>query len=102
MFTNTDGYCFTKFLPKVLGLYPTNSDPINKFILNDARVEILVVEDQKSIQRILQFRNELPNLKKIIQVQKINPMYTFSLNLIFYTKNYEIVLGRAFRPSRCG
>jgi hypothetical protein len=61
--------CFIVFFVfQVLGLYPTNNDAVNKYILQDARVEILVVEDAKSVERILQFRNELSHLKKIIQV----------------------------------
>jgi long-subunit acyl-CoA synthetase (AMP-forming) len=58
--------------PKILtlqavGLYPTNSNSVNKFILEDSRTNIIVVEDSKNVSKILEIKNELPQLKKIIQ-----------------------------------
>ena len=52
---------------QAVGLYPTNSMCVNKFILEDSRTNIIVVEDSKNVAKILQIKNELPQLKKIVQ-----------------------------------
>ena len=49
-----------------MGLYPTNSADANKFIINDCECNILVVEDEKSLQKMWSLRNELTTVKKII------------------------------------
>ena len=48
------------------GLYPTNGPDVNKFILEDCKANILVVEDCKKLKAIEPFRNQLPHLKCII------------------------------------
>lgn len=50
-----------------VGLYPTNSAETNKFIMADCEANILVVEDDKALGKLYEMRNELPNLKKIVQ-----------------------------------
>ena len=40
---------------------------VNKFILEDSRTNIIVVEDSKNVAKILEIKNELPQLKKIVQ-----------------------------------
>ncbi len=40
---------------------------VNKFILEDSRANILVVEEAKNVEKILEIKNELPDLKKIVQ-----------------------------------
>jgi hypothetical protein len=51
-----------------VGLYPTNSSSVNKFILEDCKANILLVEEEKGVNKILEMKNELPDLKKIVQV----------------------------------
>ena len=49
-----------------VGLYATNSAETNKFILEDCKANVLVVEEEAMVEAIRPFWNELPNLKKII------------------------------------
>ena len=49
------------------GIYPTNGPEACKYILEHSRCSILVVEDQKQLDKVWSFRNDLPNLKKIVQ-----------------------------------
>ena len=59
------------FLFQAVGLYPTNGDTVNKFILEDCCANILVVEEEKGVKKILAMKNDLPNLKKIVQVSPV-------------------------------
>ena len=54
------------FITKSVGLYATNSAETNKFILGDCKANILVVEEESTVEAIRPFWNDLPNLKKII------------------------------------
>eukprot|EP00092_Neocalanus_flemingeri_P011916 GFUD01012848.1.p1 GENE.GFUD01012848.1~~GFUD01012848.1.p1 ORF type:complete len:668 (-),score=205.23 GFUD01012848.1:491-2494(-) len=49
------------------GIYPTNGTDACKYILDHCKCGILVVEDQKQLDKIWNIRNELPSIKKIIQ-----------------------------------
>ena len=49
------------------GIYPTNGTEACKYILEQSNCSILVVEDQVQLDKVLQLRGELPNLKKIVQ-----------------------------------
>eukprot|EP00092_Neocalanus_flemingeri_P023238 GFUD01025198.1.p1 GENE.GFUD01025198.1~~GFUD01025198.1.p1 ORF type:complete len:664 (+),score=168.76 GFUD01025198.1:121-2112(+) len=49
------------------GIYPTNGTEACKYILEHSKCSILVVEDQKQLDKIWSIRNELPHLKKIVQ-----------------------------------
>jgi len=49
------------------GIYPTNGKEACKYILEVSKCSILVVEDQKQLEKIWDIRGEIPNLKKIIQ-----------------------------------
>ena len=49
------------------GIYPTNGTDACKYILEHSKCSILVVEDQKQLDKIWNIRNELPHLKKIVQ-----------------------------------
>ena len=48
------------------GLYPTNKAETNKYILEDSRANILVVEHEKTVKDIQPYWKHLPHLKKII------------------------------------
>jgi len=49
------------------GIYPTNGPEACKYILDHSKCNILVVEDQRQLDKVWNFRNDLPNLKSIIQ-----------------------------------
>ena len=49
------------------GIYPTNGPEACKYILEHSKCNILVVEDQKQLDKVWSYRNELPDLKKIVQ-----------------------------------
>jgi len=49
------------------GIYPTNEPEACKFILESSNCRILVVENQKQLDKVWGYRSELPNLKKIVQ-----------------------------------
>ena len=49
------------------GIYPTNGPEACKYIMEHSKCSVLVVEDQKQLDKIWSFRNDLPNLKKIVQ-----------------------------------
>lgn len=53
------------------GIYPTNGTDACKYILDHSKCSILVVEDQKQLDKIWGIRNELPHLKKIVQYSGI-------------------------------
>ena len=58
---------FIAIYSQAVGLYPTNNVETNKYILEDCKANILVVEDEKMAKSILPHMGELPHLKKIVQ-----------------------------------
>ena len=48
------------------GLYPTNNAETNKFIIEDCKANILVLEDEKMLRAIEPYFNQLPHLRTII------------------------------------
>jgi len=49
------------------GIYPTNSADACKYVLANCKANIVVVEDEKQLTKILQIKDSLPELKAIIQ-----------------------------------
>ena len=49
------------------GIYTTNSPQVCKYIADLSRTNILVIEDEKQLEKILAVKSELPNLKAIVQ-----------------------------------
>ncbi len=49
------------------GIYTTNSPEACKYIMENCRAQIIVVEDEKQLDKILQIKHELPHLKAIVQ-----------------------------------
>ena len=49
------------------GIYPTNSADACKYVLANCKANIVVVEDEKQLAKILQIKDSLPELKKIVQ-----------------------------------
>jgi long-chain-fatty-acid--CoA ligase ACSBG len=49
------------------GLYTSSSPEACQYIINDSKSVIVVVEDDRQLQKILKVKNDLPYLKAIIQ-----------------------------------
>lgn len=49
------------------GIYTTNSPEACEYCAKNSRANIIVVEDSKQLEKILQVKKNLPNLKAIIQ-----------------------------------
>ena len=49
------------------GVYPTNGTEACKYILEQSNCSILVVEDQMQLDKVWKIREELPNIKQIVQ-----------------------------------
>ena len=49
------------------GIYPTNSAEACKYVLANCKANIVVVEDEKQLGKILQVKDSLPELKQIVQ-----------------------------------
>uniref|UniRef100_A0A3Q3XCT5 long-chain-fatty-acid--CoA ligase n=1 Tax=Mola mola TaxID=94237 RepID=A0A3Q3XCT5_MOLML len=49
------------------GIYATNSPEACQYVAADSEANILVVEDQKQLDKILKVRHQLPHLKAIVQ-----------------------------------
>ncbi|XP_078054539.1 long-chain-fatty-acid--CoA ligase ACSBG2 isoform X1 [Mustelus asterias] len=50
-----------------VGIYTTNSPEACHYVANDSEANILVVENNKQVQKILQIQDQLPHLKAIVQ-----------------------------------
>uniref|UniRef100_A0AAQ6AGX4 Long-chain-fatty-acid--CoA ligase ACSBG1 n=1 Tax=Amphiprion ocellaris TaxID=80972 RepID=A0AAQ6AGX4_AMPOC len=64
------------------GIYATNSPEACQYVANDSKANIIVVENQKQLDKILQIRERLPHLKAIVQYsgqlqQKISNLYSW-------------------------
>ena len=50
-----------------VGIYTTSNAEAVKYIAQNSRANILVAENKAQVKKILEVREELPNLKKIVQ-----------------------------------
>lgn len=50
-----------------MGIYTTNSPDACQYVLENCKANIVVVENNKQLQKILQVEDKLPHLKAIIQ-----------------------------------
>lgn len=50
-----------------MGIYGTNSAELCYFILKKSRANIIVVDEDVQLEKILKYRSKLPHLKAIIQ-----------------------------------
>lgn len=65
------------------GIYTTNSPEACHYVASDSEANILVVENNKQLQKILQIQDQLPHLKAIVQYkeelkEKMPNLYTWS------------------------
>uniref|UniRef100_A0A673CQW9 Long-chain-fatty-acid--CoA ligase ACSBG1 n=1 Tax=Sphaeramia orbicularis TaxID=375764 RepID=A0A673CQW9_9TELE len=64
------------------GIYATNSPDACQFVASDSKANIIVVENQKQLDKILQVQERLPHLKAIVQYsgflqQRIPDLYSW-------------------------
>ncbi|KAJ4937690.1 hypothetical protein JOQ06_002322 [Pogonophryne albipinna] len=64
------------------GIYATNSPEACQYVASDSKANIIVVENQKQLDKILQIRDRLPHLKAIVQFsgnpqQRISNLYSW-------------------------
>ncbi|CAB1324284.1 unnamed protein product, partial [Coregonus sp. 'balchen'] len=64
--TKTINYQDCQKLPQV-GIYTTNSPEACQYVAENCKANIIVVENHKQLQKILQVQDKLPHLKAIIQ-----------------------------------
>jgi long-subunit acyl-CoA synthetase (AMP-forming) len=77
-------FCLAPFknCPQAVGLYPTNSSAVNQFILRDCSANLMVVEDEKQAGQVLAMKNDLPDLKKIIQASAFPQLATYEILIV--------------------
>ncbi|KAM4573273.1 long-chain-fatty-acid--CoA ligase ACSBG1 [Odontesthes bonariensis] len=64
------------------GIYATNSPEACQYVASDSKANIIVVENQKQLDKILQIQDRLPHLKAIVQYsgrlqQKVSNLYSW-------------------------
>ncbi|XP_041852220.1 long-chain-fatty-acid--CoA ligase ACSBG1 isoform X2 [Melanotaenia boesemani] len=63
------------------GIYATNSPEACHYVASDSKANIIVVENQKQLDKILQVRDRLPHLKAIVQysgqLQQISNLHSW-------------------------
>ncbi|KAM3609225.1 uncharacterized protein V6R79_011334 [Siganus canaliculatus] len=64
------------------GIYATNSPEACHYVASDCKANIIVLENQKQLDKILQVRDQLPHLKAIVQYsgelqQKMSNLYSW-------------------------
>ena len=57
------------------GIYTTNSAQAVQYILENSKAQIIIVDEQEQLDKVLQIQHNLPHLKATIQTMK-----TFSYN----------------------
>ncbi|XP_070827620.1 long-chain-fatty-acid--CoA ligase ACSBG1 [Chaetodon trifascialis] len=61
------------------GIYATNSPEACQYVASDSKANIIMVENQKQLEKILQIRDRLPHLKAIVQYTGLPQQKTSSL-----------------------
>ncbi|XP_071387557.1 long-chain-fatty-acid--CoA ligase ACSBG1 [Centroberyx affinis] len=91
------------------GIYATNSPEACHYVASDSKANIIVVENQKQLDKILQIRDRLPHLKAIVQYsgqlqQKISNLYSWEefmeLGLDVSDKELDDIIGSQ-RANQC-
>ena len=102
--------CFSSGL--AVGIYSTNSPEATQYNAVDSRANILVVDDDKQLQKVLKIRHQLPHLRAIIQwigqPAKVGPsdnVYSWAEFMALARWVPDSVLEERHRgvsPNRCG
>nr|XP_033490951.1 long-chain-fatty-acid--CoA ligase ACSBG1 isoform X2 [Epinephelus lanceolatus] len=91
------------------GIYATNSPEACQYVASDAKANIIVVENQKQLDKILQIRDRLPHLKAIVQysgqpLQTVSNLYSWEefmeLGLDVSEKELDDIIGSQ-RANQC-
>ncbi|XP_039629600.1 long-chain-fatty-acid--CoA ligase ACSBG1 [Polypterus senegalus] len=91
------------------GIYPTNSPEACHFVAEDSRANVIVVENQKQLEKILQVWDRLPHLKAVVQynepLQEKRPgLYSWDEFMELGAGNLENELDNIIssqRPNQC-
>ena len=51
-----------------VGIYPSNLGPECSYILNHCEAEVLIVEDEEQLHKILSIRAEIPKVRQIVRI----------------------------------
>lgn len=57
----------------IAGIYTTNSAEAVQHVLQNARAQIVIVDDAKQMEKIKSIRHRLPELKAVIQIHPLLP-----------------------------
>ncbi|CAN9499326.1 unnamed protein product [Ophioblennius macclurei] len=91
------------------GIYATNSPEACQYVVSDSKANIVVVENQKQLDKILQIRDSLPHLKAIVQYsgqvdENISNLYSWErfmeLGVDVPDKNLDDIIGSQ-RANQC-
>ncbi|KAL2093224.1 hypothetical protein ACEWY4_010536 [Coilia grayii] len=91
------------------GIYATNSPEACHYVASDSRADIIVVENQKQLDKILQIKDQLPHLKAIVQYseplqKKLPNLYSWEefldLGLNVPDKELDDIISSQ-RPNQC-
>lgn len=91
------------------GIYTTNSPEACLFNATDSRANVIVVEDDKQLQKILQIRDQLPLLKAVVQyigkpTQKYDNVYSWDEFMSLARHVPDSILAdrhKLIAPNRC-
>lgn len=75
----------------VTGIYTTNSAASTFYILENSKTSIVVIDEEMQLDKILQIKDKLPNLKAIIQTLPSDKKYTATSPKIYSWKDLESI-----------
>jgi len=76
-------------------IYPTNTPEQVAYILEDSGAEMIFVENQMQLDKVLQFREKLPKLRKAIMIEPYSGGDDFVIDLDALMKAGEKAMDRA-------
>lgn len=103
---------FNIFSGNACGIYTTNSSHVNIFILSSCNASIIVVDEAKQMEKIREIKDQLPNLKAVVQtlppyaqyVKRSDGFWRWSeiedLDTSKYDEEYERRL-KDIKPNEC-
>jgi long-chain acyl-CoA synthetase len=83
-----------------VGLYPTNPPAEVAYLLADSGARVLVAEDQEQVDKVLEVKDELPELRRIVYLEPRGVRQYSDPSLLSWAELLE--LGRAHRDRHQG
>jgi long-chain acyl-CoA synthetase len=83
-----------------VGLYPTNPPAEVAYLLADSGARVLVAEDQEQVDKVLEVKDELPELRRIVYLEPRGVRQYSDPSLLSWAELLE--LGRAHRDRHHG